>query len=95
MLLKISWKFNTDWENIRRIKLLYNVNDEPYGLIIKSMFLATIYSVNEPNLIISAQDMNECAYICVMNNECQFFEYKSIGILKYRNFKIKMSKRML
>ena len=78
MSVKISWmdKIGTPLENIRRIKLIYYVNDEPYGLVIKSMFTTSQYSINKHNVVISTRDTNECALICLMNDQCEYFEFR-------------------
>lgn len=78
MTIKISWmtQIGTEWDNIRRIKLFYYVNDEPYGLVLKSMFVPVNYSLNHQILIMSTRDTSECALVCLMNNQCDYFEYK-------------------
>ena len=78
MNIKISWKAvreDLTWESVRRIKLVYYVNDEPYGLVMKSMFITSESSFIKSSLTSPARDAAECAIICLMNDECQHFEY--------------------
>lgn len=97
MIIHISWKTTNGvtWENARRIKLLYYVDDEPQGLIVKSMFTKAIYTVEEPSVTSSTRDLGECALLCLTNDECQFFKFdeESMGkgycklsyIIDYKN----------
>jgi hypothetical protein len=67
---------NSPIENLRRIKLLYYVNGEPYGLVMKSMFTTSKYSINQHNVVMSTSDASECALVCLMNNLCEHFEFR-------------------